>query len=132
MGRTDLNSHGNDLTGGVGEDLTGVRERNTLALPHAAVRVGAVEVLQSALDISVVIGRLLVVNLVTAGGLETITGQTGLGRADIAVGGDSREGLSVDNLLVVSSVKSVGSECEGSLASIQRMILNEWVTKERM
>ena len=85
---TDLNLHGDDLAGGVLEDLTSVGEWDTLALPHAAVRVVTLEVLESTLDVTVVVGALLVVDLVTAGSLEAITRKTGRGGGDETVGGD--------------------------------------------
>jgi hypothetical protein len=84
----DLNLHGDDLASGVGEDLAGIGEGDALALPHLAVGVVAVEVLEGTLDIAILVGVLGVVDLITAGGLEAITGQTGSGRGDEAVGGD--------------------------------------------
>lgn len=93
----DLDSHGNDLTSGVGKDLAGVRERHTLALPHAAVRVRALKVLESALNIAIVIRRLLVVDLLTASGLETIARSTGSGRGDEAVSGNGGNEASEGN-----------------------------------
>ena len=88
VGSTDLDLHGNDLTSGVVEDLTSVGKGDTLALPHAAVRVVALEVLERTLDVAVVVGALLVVDLVTAGSLEAIARETGRGGGDEAVGGD--------------------------------------------
>lgn len=88
VGSADLDLHGDDLAGGVLEDLTGVLEGDTLALPHAAVGVRTLEVLESALDVAVEVGALLVVDLVTAGSLEALAGHTGSGGGDEAVGGD--------------------------------------------
>ena len=88
VGGTDLNLHRNDLTRGVLVDLAGVSERDTLALPHAALGVRALKVLESTLDVAVAVGVLLVVDLVTAGGPEAVTGETGGGGGDEAVGGD--------------------------------------------
>jgi len=85
----DLNLHGDDLSGGVLEDLASIGEWHTLALPRAAVGVVTLsEVLKSTLDVSVVVGALGVVELVTTGSLEAITGHTRSGLADEAVGGD--------------------------------------------
>ena len=73
----DFNLHGDDLAGGVGEDLAGVGEGDALALPNLAVGVVALQVLDRTLDIAVLVGVLGVVDLVTAGGLEAVTGHTG-------------------------------------------------------
>lgn len=88
VGSADLDLHGNDLASGVGEDLTSIGEWDTLALPHAAVGVVTLKVLEGTLNVAVVVGALLVVDLVTAGSLEAITGQTGSGGGDEAVGGN--------------------------------------------
>lgn len=90
VGRADFDLHGDDLTSGVLEDLTSVGEGNTLALPHAAVRVVTLEVLESTLNVSVVVRGLGVVDLVTTGSLEAIAGHTGSRLADEAVGCDGR------------------------------------------
>lgn len=109
VGSADLDGHGNDLAGGVREDLAGILERNTLAVPHAAVRVATLEVLERTLDVSIAVRVLLVENLVTAGGLETITGQTGLGAADETVSGNSGDEASDGN------GGRVGLHCDCSL-----------------
>lgn len=93
----DLDLHRDDLTSRVGEDLTSIGEWDTLALPHAAVGVVTLKVLESTLDIAVVVGALLVVDLVTAGSLEAVTGETGRGRADEAVSGDGGSEASEGN-----------------------------------
>lgn len=105
----DLDRHRNDLASGIAEDLTGIRERHTLAVPHAAVGVRALQVLESTLDVAIMVRVLLVEDLVTASGLETITGETGLGRADEAVGGNGRDEASE------GSDGGVGFHCCGLL-----------------
>jgi len=52
VGSADLNLYGYLLARSVAEDLAGIRKRNTLALPDAAVGVGALEVLDGALDVA--------------------------------------------------------------------------------
>jgi hypothetical protein len=124
----NLNLHGNLLAGSVVEDLTGIFEGNTLALPDAAVWVGALEVLHGALDIAKLVRRLLVKDLITAGGLETRAGLTGSRRLNEAVGGNGRGKASQGNggrerlhsdccSLVCVWERKVPSECNGSLAS---------------
>jgi hypothetical protein len=85
---TDLNLHGDLLASGVAEDLTGILERNTLALPDTAVWVRALEVLDGTLNIAVLIRILRVEDLVTAGSLEAGAGLTRSGAGDEAVGGN--------------------------------------------
>ena len=97
MGSTDLDLHGNDLASSVGEDLTSIGEWDTLALPHAAVGVFTLKVLESTLDVAVMVGALLVVDLVTAGSLEAITGETGSRGGDEAVSGDGGSEASEGN-----------------------------------
>lgn len=75
----DLNLHGDDLASGVGEDLAGVGEGNALALPHLAVGVVAVKVLEGTLDVAILVGVLGVVDLITAGGLRPWPGRRGVG-----------------------------------------------------
>lgn len=97
VGSADLDLHGDLLASSVGEDLAGIGEWDTLALPHAAVGVVTLEVLESTLDVAEVVGALLVVDLVTAGSLEAITGETGRGRRDVTVGGDGGDEASEGN-----------------------------------
>jgi hypothetical protein len=93
----DLNLHGDDLARSVLEDLGGILECETLALPHLAVGVFTLEVLESTLDVAVVVRGLLVVDLLTAVLLETLTGHTGRRGADVAVGGDGGDEASKGN-----------------------------------
>lgn len=76
---------------GVVVELVALAEPDVASL---SVVVGlAVGDLELALDVAVVVGRLVVVHLLTAGLLESITGHTGGGAEDEAVGaGESDEG----------------------------------------
>jgi hypothetical protein len=97
VGSADLNLHGDDLTGSVGEDLAGIREGNTLAVPHPAVGVVTLEVLEGTLDVAEVVTVLLVVDLVTADLLKTLAGHTGSGRGNVSVGSDGGDEASKGN-----------------------------------
>lgn len=90
MGSTNLDGHWDLLAGRVREDFAGIFEGNTFALPDAAIWVRALEVLESSLDISVSVGRLLVEDLITASGLETLAGHTGSRAGDGAVSSNRR------------------------------------------
>lgn len=127
MWGADINRNGDDLTGGVAKYFASVRKGNTLAVPKAAVRVGALEVLDRTLDVAVVVGVLLVINLFTAGGLEAVTGQTRRGTSDVAVSGDRGDeasegngggvGLHFDCSSALKRASGAGSERDRSLAS---------------
>lgn len=87
---TDVDLHLDLLARLILLNLAVVGERNALALPQAAVWVRALQVLSSTLDVAVVVGKLVVVDLVATGSLETQTGHADIGRSDIAVGGNGR------------------------------------------
>jgi hypothetical protein len=90
VGCANFNLHGNLLARSVVENLASVLKGNTLTLPDAAVWVGALQVLHGALNVAKLVGRLLVEDLVTAGGLKTRAGLTRNRRLDEAVGGNRR------------------------------------------
>jgi hypothetical protein len=97
VGRANFDFHRNLLARSVVENLASVLKGNTLALPDAAVRVGALQVLHRALNVAKLIGRLLVEDLVTASGLEALAGLTRSRRLDEAVGGNRRSKASKGN-----------------------------------
>ena len=107
--RADVDCHGNHLTSRVGEDLAGIGEWNALALPDAAVGMATLKVLDGALHIAVMVRVLVVEDLVSAVGFETVAGQTWLRAGNVAVSSDrgdearksdGRVGLHSDNDVV--------------------------------
>lgn len=88
MRGANLDFHGDLLAGGEAVDFSGVGEGNAFAVPHTAVGMRALEVLESTLDVTVVVGVLLVEDLVSTGGFEAIAWKTRGGAGYEAVSGD--------------------------------------------
>lgn len=83
----DLDRHWDRLSRSVVEDFTSVRKRDTLALPHAAVGMGTLKVLDRALNVSIMVRDLVVIDLITTRSLETISWHARGRAADVAMGG---------------------------------------------
>lgn len=96
MGSTDVECKVDGLAGGPALDVGGVVGiLEALAQPDVVFSSAAVGLrgcdLELALDVAVRVGRLIVVGLLSAGGLHCRTRETGGGRGDAAMGGDGGE-----------------------------------------
>jgi hypothetical protein len=121
MRSADFDRHRDCLAGSVVEDLTSVREGNTLALPHAAVGMGTLKILKRTLNISVVVRELVIKDLVTAGSLEAISWHAGCRAGDVAMGGNG--GNEASN----GSYGEVGLHIECVLEKCSKSVMEGWL-----